>query len=116
MDAEITGVGLWAFPAIFLRHAGLQNRMAFDTRRPSFQFGIVLGQSGFPHRRLAAASMPTSAMVAALSWRSRYWRSHSVEQQRRPLLSNSLPQPAQVMMNPVRPSGSVYQSGLFLLA
>jgi hypothetical protein len=47
-------------------------------------------QPGASHLRLAAGWMRASAMVARFSSRSRYLRSHSVEQQRRPKLWNSL--------------------------
>jgi len=55
------------------------------------------------HLRFSAGASTISAMLAN---RSRSRRSHSVEQQRKPLLSKPLPQAQQLMKKPCEPVGS----------
>jgi hypothetical protein len=106
-----------AIPAFFARlaQAGEQNRVALDTRLPLRQFGMLPPQPQASHLRLTGRDIPASAIKASFSLRPQWRRSHSIEQQRKPRLSNSLPQPAQQITNPWRPMGRLYQRGLFLL-
>jgi hypothetical protein len=89
--------------AFALWHFGFPQVFASDlVARPLRQRGMVPPHSG--QRRLAAGSIPVSAMALVFSRRSRHVRSHPVEQQRRPLLSNVEPHPAQGITNPSLPA------------
>jgi hypothetical protein len=81
-------------------HFGEQNLVDFGTCRPLRHFGIVLEQPGDPHLRLTAGSIPTLAMIATFSTRSRCLRPQASEQYLSPLLTNGLLQPRQVPSKP----------------
>ena len=78
-----------------------QNLALAETLRPLRQRGIVLGQLGCWQGRLTGgASIPTSAIAAWFSARSRANCRHSGLQYFNPRLLNDLPQPAQGMAKP----------------
>ena len=91
-------------PDALCAHLPEQNLASFLTSRRFFPTPVQRGMSP-PHSwhlRLAARSIPTSAMRAALASRSCDCRSQATEQHRRPLLTNCRPQPRQGRETPSR--------------